>query len=144
MLAAPGPAAGGRRHLRVACAVIERDGLILAAQRGAAMSLPLKWEFPGGKIRPGERPEACIARELAEELGVAVAVGRALAPTTHDYPGFTVTLIPFRCTITAGEIVLHEHAALRWLPPARLPELDWAAADLPVIAALARAGAGAP
>jgi len=132
-----GGAQAGRRHLRVACAVIERDGLILAAQRSGTMSLPLKWEFPGGKIRAGERPEECLARELVEELGVNVRIGEALARTTHDYADFTVTLYPFWCDIAAGEITLHEHAAIRWLPPDRLAELDWAEADLPIIASLA-------
>jgi len=136
-----------RRHLQVACAILVRDGLVLAAQRSAAMSLPLKWEFPGGKIRAGERPEECLARELVEELGIGVRVGRALAPTTHRYPDFTVTLHPFLCAIASGEMTLHEHAAVRWLAPARLAELDWAEADLPILAALREltpADAGAP
>jgi len=130
------PGAPARRHLQVACAVLVRDGLILAAQRSATMSLPLKWEFPGGKIRAGEQPEACLARELVEELGIAVSVGRALAPTTHHYADFTVTLHPFLCAIDAGEPTLHEHAAVRWLPPADLGDLDWAEADLPLLAGL--------
>src|SRR5512134_3336222 len=94
----------GVRHLQVACAVIGRGGLILAAQRSGSMSLPLKWEFPGGKIRAGERPEECLARELVEELGVIVRVGGALPATTHRYPDFTVTLYPFLCAIDSGEI----------------------------------------
>jgi 8-oxo-dGTP diphosphatase len=127
----------GRRHLQVACAIIEHDGLVLAAQRSDSMSLPLKWEFPGGKIHDGERPEECLARELFEELGVTVSVCEPLPPTTHHYPDFTVTLHPFRCVIDSGEITLHEHAAIRWLQPDRLAELDWAEADLPIIASLA-------
>jgi len=126
-----------RRHLEVACAIIERDGLILAAQRSGSMSLPLKWEFPGGKIREGERPEECLARELVEELGVVVTVGEALPRTTHDYRDFTVTLHPFFCVIESSEMTLHEHAAICWLPPDRLAELDWAEADLPIIERLA-------
>jgi 8-oxo-dGTP diphosphatase len=120
-------------HLQVACAIIEHDGLVLAAQRSVAMSLPLKWEFPGGKIKGGESPEACLHRELKEELGVAVSVHEALSPATHSYPTFTVTLHPFRCTIESGTITLHEHAAVRWLPPGGLLSLDWAEADLPII-----------
>ncbi len=108
---------------------------MLATQRSAAMSLPLKWEFPGGKIHPGESPEDCLRRELREELGVAVCVLRRLPPHTHAYPAFTVTLHPFVCTIAAGEIVLHEHAAAAWVAPGELGVLDWAEADLPVIAA---------
>lgn len=106
------------------------------------MSLPLKWEFPGGKIRSGETPDACLRRELNEELGIVVSVYEALPPATHRYPAFAVTLHPFRCAIEAGGITLNEHAAVRWLAPAELPGLDWAEADLPVIEAyLARIAA---
>lgn len=130
-----------RRHLQVACAIIEKAGLVLAAQRSAAMSLPLKWEFPGGKIREGETAADCLQRELREELGIAAPVIEALAPTTHHYPAFSVTLHPFRCAEPSGPVTLHEHAALAWVAPADLPSLDWAEADLPIIAAyLARAG----
>lgn len=135
------------RHLHVACAIIERDGRVLAAQRSASMSLPLKWEFPGGKIEAGESPEECLIRELMEELGVTVLVGTALPPATHGYPDFTVTLYPFTCRMAGGTITPHEHHTLTWIEPRRLPELDWAAADLPVIGsylASTRAGGDAP
>ena len=121
-------------RLHVACAIIENGGLVLAAQRSAAMSLPLKWEFPGGKIKRNESPDSCLRRELLEELGIAVSVGAALSPATHRYPTFSVTLHPYRCEIAAGSITLYEHAAILWLEPEELPTLDWAAADLPVIA----------
>jgi 8-oxo-dGTP diphosphatase len=120
-------------HLRVTCAIVERDGRVLAARRSVSMSQPLKWEFPGGKIRDGESPEECLARELVEELGIRVRVGRALAPATHRYPAFAVTLYPFACAIESGEIVLHEHAEAVWLPPGELKSLDWADADVPVV-----------
>ena len=129
-----------RRHIQVACAVIERDGLVLAAQRSATMSLPLKWEFPGGKIDAGESPEECLRRELVEELGLHVQVGTPLPVVTHDYPTFTVTLHPFICAIESGEMTLHEHAAVMWLPAEELATLDWAEADLPVIDAYCEEG----
>jgi 8-oxo-dGTP diphosphatase len=122
-----------KRHLHVACALIEEEGAVLAAQRSATMTLPLKWEFPGGKIEVGETAEACLVRELREELGISVFVGRALSPATHNYPDFTVTLYPFTCRLAGGTIIMHEHHALKWVEPQRLPELDWAAADQPVI-----------
>ena len=123
------------KHIHVTCAIIERDGLVLAAQRSAAMSLPLKWEFPGGKIDPGESAEECLRRELVEELSILVSVGKSLPASTHRYPTFTVTLYPFVCSIASGDIVLHEHAAIDWLPPGQLQTLDWAEADWPVIEA---------
>lgn len=122
-----------KRHLHVACAIIEQEGKVLAAQRSATMTLPLKWEFPGGKIEAGESPEECLVRELKEELGVSVSIGAALSPATHCYTDFTVTLYPFTCRLSGGLITMHEHHALKWIEPERMPELDWAAADLPVI-----------
>ena len=122
-----------KRHLHVACAIIEQNGTVLAAQRSAAMSLPLKWEFPGGKIESGETAEECLIRELREELGVSVFIGSALTPATHSYPDFTVTLYPYTCRLTGGTVTMYEHHALKWVEPQQMPELDWAAADLPVI-----------
>jgi len=122
------------KHLHVACAIIERDGLILAVQRSATMSLPLKWEFPGGKIKTAETPTECLHREILEELGVKVDVLRAIPPTSHRYPSFIVTLHPFVCRLAGGELCNHEHADLVWLPPEKLSTLDWAEADLPLIA----------
>lgn len=121
------------KHLHVTCAIIERNGRVLAAQRNFTMSLPNKWEFPGGKLDNGESLQECLRRELAEEMGICLSVKRALPPYTHHYPTFTVTLYPFICSIEAGDIVLHEHAAIVWLPPDDLHTLDWADADLPVL-----------
>ena len=121
------------KHFQVACAIIEREGLVLAAKRSATMSLPHKWEFPGGKIDQGESPVECLRRELFEEMSVGIFVGKQLSPSTHKYESFSVTLHPFVCSIVSGEIVLHEHAAIVWLPPQKLCTLDWAEADLPVI-----------
>ena len=121
------------KHLQVACAIIENEGKVLATQRSNSMSLPLKWEFPGGKINDGERPEECLKRELHEELGIAVVISRTLTPITHQYSSFKVTLYPFVCIMTAGEIKLHEHIASTWLLPELLHDLDWAEADFPLI-----------
>ncbi len=121
------------KEIHVACAIIEQNGKVLATQRSARMAMPLKWEFPGGKINPGETPEECLRREVREELSIEIAVGERLPSVTHDYPDFRVTLYPFLCRITSGNIVLHEHAALLWLPPEELHTLDWAEADRPII-----------
>ncbi|MFO0792771.1 MAG: (deoxy)nucleoside triphosphate pyrophosphohydrolase [Candidatus Brocadiaceae bacterium] len=121
------------KHIQVACAIIEKEGKVLSAQRSKSMSLPLKWEFPGGKINNGESLIECLKRELQEELGIEAAIGHLLPPVTHRYQTFLVTLHPFICKIIAGEITLHEHIALAWLTPQELHTLDWAEADVPVI-----------
>src|SRR5574337_74600 len=122
-----------KKTIRVTCAIIERNGRVLATQRSARMAMPLKWEFPGGKIDPGETPVECLMREVQEELGIEIEVGEPLTPATHSYPDFRVTLYPFICRISSGEIILHEHAALAWLRPHELQKLDWAEADLPIL-----------
>lgn len=121
------------KHLQVACGIIEKDGKLFAAQRSASMSLPLKWEFPGGKLRETERPDECLKRELLEELGIEVTVGHQLPSITYRYAAMEVTLYPFFCRISKGQITLHEHAACYWLHPDELPNLDWADADWALI-----------
>src|ERR671924_350142 len=97
------------KHIHVTCAIIEKDGKVLATQRSEKMAMPLKWEFPGGKIHEGEHPREGLKRELREELDLEVEVGRALSPVSHQYPTFLITLYPFICRIISGEIKLHEH-----------------------------------
>ncbi len=121
--------------MRVACAIIERNGRVLAVQRSERMNLPLKWEFPGGKIERGESPGQCVVREVSEELSLQITAGRLLPSVSHDYPDFSVTLYPFICAIVSGEITLHEHKALLWLSSHELRSLDWVAADFAVISA---------
>ncbi len=123
-----------KKTLRVACAIIEDAGKVLATQRNTNMSMPLKWEFPGGKLHLGESPEVCLARELEEELGIGVTIRHPLPPVHHCYEDFFIELIPFVCTLREGTIVLFEHRALAWLSPHELNDLDWPEADIPVIA----------
>lgn len=124
----------------VVCAVIEREGLVLVAQRPPHKLLPLKWEFPGGKVEPGEDPAAAIVREIREELGCEVTVTRAFASFTHDYKTVVIEMIPFACALVPGsaEPHPHEHVALAWVSPAELQAYDLAAADWPVVAALSQ------
>lgn len=122
-----------RKHLQVTCAIIKRDGFVLVAKRSATMSMPLKWEFPGGKIRQGETKEACLVREILEELDIVVSILKPLPPNTHDYPETTVTLYPFLCRIESGVITLSEHSDVVWIDPKGLLTLDWAAADVPIV-----------
>jgi 8-oxo-dGTP diphosphatase len=120
--------------IEVTCAIIvAEDGKVLVAQRSENMTHPLKMEFPGGKIESGEAAEQCLIREIKEELDVDIQILAELTSNEHVYPGFSIKLIPFVCRITDGNILLKEHAAYAWLPNSELPELDWVAADVPVV-----------
>jgi len=120
----------------VSCALILDDNNnVLVAQRSAVMRLPLKWEFPGGKIEEGETAEECLIREIEEELGVRVEVTDVMPSSVYNDGGQSIRLFPFLCKIVAGELILHEHAAYVWLPANELTVLDWAAADIPVLEA---------
>lgn len=132
-----------KEHLQVVCALIERGGRVLAAKRAQSKSQGGKWEFPGGKLHDGESPREALVREIAEELRVPVRVGKALPPSTHDYGKFAITLIPFLCVFESGEPHAVEHEALAWCRPEDLAALDWAAADVPVVASYLAARAGA-
>ncbi len=119
--------------ISVTCALIIRDGRVLAAQRSAAMDLSGKWEFPGGKIEPDEDPGECLAREILEELSIEVIVGEALDPSDFAYPGKTIRLLPFTAVWKSGEISLLEHSQVIWLHRESLFSVDWAAADVPIV-----------
>jgi 8-oxo-dGTP diphosphatase len=121
------------RKIEVSCAIIEKDGLVLAAQRSESMSLPLKWEFPGGKLLPQETAADCLIREIKEELGIDVTILSTLSPSDWHYPGFAITLYPFVCNFSVGSISLSEHKRIAWVRPEELLGFDWAEADVPVV-----------
>lgn len=121
------------RQIRVVGAVVLKDGLILCAQRGVDGSLPGLWEFPGGKIEPGESPAEALAREMTEELGCVIDVGKEITTTSHEYEFGVVTLTTFYCTLVAGTPEATEHAAIAWLNPSDLMTLPWAPADIPAV-----------
>ena len=122
--------------LHVTCAIIRRNNTILICQRSASMKLPLKWEFPGGKIEPGESKEDCLMREIKEELGIDIKVGPALNMVEYHYPEFAICLYPFECLLVGGKLHLTEHAQAIWVDYNELLNYDWAAADLPIVKAL--------
>ncbi len=97
------------------------------------MSLPLKWEFPGGKIDRDESAENCIQRELMEELNISVRILEKLKNYPHDYDQVTINLIPFVVEYVGGTILTTEHTAAVWLGWDELATLDWAAADIPLL-----------
>jgi 8-oxo-dGTP diphosphatase len=122
------------RTIDVTCAIIVDDtGRVLTTQRSSAMSLPLKWEFPGGKIEPSESTEECLIREIKEELGIVIEIGTALQPNNHAYPAIVIKLIPFICKHISGKINLAEHSNYKWLNRNELLDLDWAEADVPIV-----------
>jgi len=121
--------------LVVACALIDADGRILLAQRPPGRSLGGLWEFPGGKMEAGERPEQALIRELEEELGIAVA-GACLAPLTfasHAYPDFHLLMPLYVCRRWEGIVVPREGQNLAWVRPNRLREYEMPPADAPLI-----------
>lgn len=122
-----------RRMVDVTCAIIIDGPKVLVTQRSEIMKLPLKWEFPGGKVDSDETPEACISRELMEELNIEVEIVERLSDSQYDYENFTINLIPFIVKLTAGELILREHMAFKWATVDELKSLDWAPADLPVL-----------
>jgi len=117
------------------------SGKILACQRPPGKSLAGKWEFPGGKIEPGETPQDALARELTEELGIQVQVdlspAAALSPVIWDYGkgGSIIRLIPYLCCLTADSPapIPAEHSAILWAGSEDIRTLDWGAADLPIL-----------
>jgi len=128
------------RKLVVAGLIIGDDGRVLIAQRRADQALPLQWEFPGGKVEPGEAPVAALARELGEELGVAVEVGRVWDVLFHPYPDFDLVMLVYACRIVAGEPRAVEVAAVAWVAPGELPAWDVLPADRPLVDRLVREG----
>ena len=119
--------------LQVTCAIIVHGNKILICQRSAAMKLPLKWEFPGGKIEQGESKEDCLRREIREELGIDIAICKALTPVEYHYPTFSICLYPFVCTLESGILKATEHAQAIWVDTTELSGYDWAEADVPIV-----------
>jgi 8-oxo-dGTP diphosphatase len=119
----------------VAGAVIA-DSMVLLAQRLRPPELAGRWELPGGKVAAGETEREALARELAEELGIEVAVGQRLGDDIAL--SATTTLRAYQVGLIRGEPHPHDHAALRWVPAAQLQEIDWVPADRGFVAALSR------
>lgn len=121
------------KPIKVICAIITIDGKILAVQRSRQMSMPMKWEFPGGKIEPAETEIECIKREIHEELNIEIKVMDKLQPSVYTYPDFTIELIPYTANYVSGELKLKEHNGYLLLNRDELDTLDWAEADWPIV-----------
>jgi 8-oxo-dGTP diphosphatase len=119
----------GRRKIRVVGAMIERDGKYLITQRSPRATLPLLWEFPGGRVEVGESDEEALARELGEEMGIEVAVGERVIHVEHAYEGYDIDFCVYRCRLVSDRIEhlgVHDH---RWVAPHELDDYEFPAAD---------------
>ena len=125
--------------IRVVAAVIAKDGRYLVTQRRPTAVLPLLWEFPGGKVEPGEHPEAALTREVREELGCTVTVDRIFEVVFHAYPDFDLVMLVYAARIVEGTPRSVEVAQVEWVEASRLPSLDLLPADYPLAEALASA-----
>ncbi len=124
--------------LVAACALVDADGRVLIAQRPAGKDMEGLWEFPGGKMEPGERPEETLIRELAEELSIAVKEA-CLAPLTfasHSYETFHLLMPLYICRRWDGTVTALEHKALKWVRPREMRDYPMPAADIPLIPVL--------
>lgn len=122
--------------LVAAAALIDVDGRVLICQRPEGKQLAGLWEFPGGKVEPGETPEACLIRELEEELGIHVAKA-CLAPfvfASHEYESFHLLMPLYLCRKWEGQVQNREHKAMAWVKPNKLTDYPMPPADEPLIA----------
>lgn len=118
--------------IQVAAAIIIQDDRIFATQRGYG-DFKDSWEFPGGKVEPGETPQEALVREIQEELDSVVEVGELFESVEYDYPQFHLSMDCFLCTLKEGSLVLKEHKAAKWLRREELDTVDWLPADVGVI-----------
>jgi 8-oxo-dGTP diphosphatase len=126
------------KSIEVVAGVIRDGERVFATQRGYGDFKDF-WEFPGGKMEPGETPQQALARELKEELAVDVSVGEFICTVNYDYPAFHLTMHCFYCTLMGGKAPeLLEHEAAKWLAPADFHGVDWLPADVELVKALER------
>lgn len=125
------------KTIRVVAAVIkaeDKDGkpIIFATQRGYG-DMKGGWEFPGGKIEEGETPQEALVREIKEELDTDISVGELIDTIEYDYPTFHLSMDCFWCEVIAGDLVLKEHEAAKWLDKNSINDVEWLPADVTLI-----------
>ncbi|MCI5869013.1 MAG: 8-oxo-dGTP diphosphatase MutT [Dorea sp.] len=120
------------KKIKVVAAIIIEQGKVFATQRGYG-EFKDGWEFPGGKVEDGETPENALVREIREELDTEIEVGELLETVEYDYPKFHLSMDCFICKIKAGNLILKEHEAAKWLTKETLDSVEWLPADLGLI-----------
>ena len=120
------------KRIEVVAAIIRKEGRIFATQRGYGEWKDW-WEFPGGKMEPGETPEEALKREIREELSTEIRVDELLCTVKYDYPKFHLTLHCYLCSLVTEALHLNEHEAARWLANDELDSVKWLPADREVI-----------
>lgn len=116
------------KTVKVVAAIIIHENKIFATQRGYG-EFKDGWEFPGGKVEPGETPQEALVREIKEELDIEIEVKDFLETVEYDYPEFHLSMDCFFCAIRSGDLVLKEHEAAKWLTVETLDSVDWLPAD---------------
>ena len=120
------------QQIEVVAAIIRREGRIFATQRGYGEWKDW-WEFPGGKMEPGETPEVALRREIREELSAEISVDESLCTVEYDYPKFHLTMHCYLCSLLSEALHLNEHEAARWLSCDELDSVQWLPADESII-----------
>ncbi|WP_408927276.1 (deoxy)nucleoside triphosphate pyrophosphohydrolase [Corynebacterium marquesiae] len=123
--------------IRVVGAVFHDGERFLACRKKPGKPLEGHWEFPGGKIEPGETPEQALAREIREELNLIAEVGQKVTTTTYEYDFATIELTTFYCTLVDGDLRLTDHDDTKWVTSTEAAHLTWAPADIPAVEAIA-------
>jgi 8-oxo-dGTP diphosphatase len=123
------------KHVEVVASIIEHQGKTLCVQRNTSKYdyISLKYEFPGGKVEEGETNEAALVREIREELSMEIRDLKHFLTVEHSYPDFKITMHSYKCKVDNAELKLSEHVDFKWRTPNEMDDLDWAAADIPIV-----------
>ena len=125
------------KTIKVVAAIIVHKNQVFATQRGYG-EFKDGWEFPGGKVEPGESSKEALRREILEELDTEIEVGNLLDTVEYDYPDFHLSMDCFFCTVKSGDLILKEHEAARWLTAETIDDVDWLPADQGLIEKIRR------